>query len=345
MRGLFLVQMKRAEFFRSLHLLLSLGTDKIYRFRAVFLSAFSSWLHISLQLHKRAVFSVDSVFLTELRARALNIRRDVVRMMGVAKTGHMASSLSVVDILVWLYGVVLSVRPAEPLWAARDRFVLSKAPASPALYAVLAERGFFKRDELWGYRRLGSNMQAFADAKRTPGVDVSCGSLGMGAGISLGLALTLRNCVPASRVFCLMGDGELQEGAVWEALMASAHHRLGNLTLIVDRNSFQSEGETEKILALEPLTDKFKAFGWSVACANGHDFEEMTSALASLPVNEARVLIARTTRGKGIPSLERGLLNGKVVLDRQTTEALLKELDLESEGERDGGDKKPARRL
>lgn len=281
--------------------------------------------------------------MTELETRALNVRRDVVRMMGMARTGQMASSLSAVDILVWLYGAVLSVRPGQPLWEDRDRFVLSKGSASPALYAVLAAHDFFGRDDLWGYRRLGSTLQAFADSCRTPGIDVSCGSLGMGPGVALGLALALRMRASTARVFCLVGDGELQEGAVWEALMACAHHALGNLTLIVDRNGFQLEGETEKTVALEPLAEKFAAFGWAVARANGHDMEDLHRVFSSLPQDRARVLIAGTIRGRGIPSLEREASAGGLVLDRQLADELLKEL----EGWGDGSDfeKKPERGL
>lgn len=279
--------------------------------------------------------------MTELETRALSIRRDVVRMMGMARMGHMASSFSSVDILVWLYGAVLSFRPHEPQWEDRDRFVLSKGAASPALYAVLAEHGFFNREDLWGYRRLGSTLQAFADSRRTPGIDVSCGSLGMGPGISLGLALALRG--RGARVFCLVGDGELQEGAVWEALMACAHHELGNLTLIVDRNGFQLDGETEKTVALEPLEAKFAAFGWAVARADGHDMSDLDRAFASLPSGKARVLIAATVRGRGIPSLERQVSDGGVVLSRQLTDDLLTELEERDDG--NGAEKKPQGRL
>lgn len=276
---------------------------------------------------------MDAALLTELRIRALNVRRDVVRMMGMARTGHMASSLSAADILVWLYGAVLSVYPEDPLREERDRFVLSRASVSPALYAVLAERGFFKRDELWGYRRLGSTLQAFADFRRTPGIDVSCGSPGMGPGISLGLALALKNRDPDVRVFCLVGDAELREGAVWEALITCAHHRTGNLTLIVDKNNFQPECETEKTPEVNPLGEKFETFGWAVACANGHDMADLNRAFLSLPLDRARVLIAGTVRGRGIPSLEHGTSNDKLVLDRQLTDELLKEL----EGQADDG--------
>ncbi|MDR2136893.1 MAG: transketolase [Synergistaceae bacterium] len=279
---------------------------------------------------------MDAAVLAKLKDRALDVRRDVIRMIGVARSGHIVSSLSATDILVWLYGVVLSIRPREPLWEGRDRFVLSKGSASPALYATLAERGFFNHEDLWGYRRLGSTLQAFAD-RRTPGIDVSCSPLGMGPGIASGLALTLKVQMPASRVFCLAGDGELQEGTVWEALMVASHHRLGNLTLIIDRNGSQMEGETEKIAALEPLDEKLESFGWATANADGHDMRSLDEALASLPSDRPRALIAKTVRGKGIPSLERSTSNGKVVLDHHTTDSLLKELEgKESEGAEGG---------
>jgi transketolase len=253
----------------------------------------------------------------------MNVRRDVVRMIGVARSGYVASALSATDILVWLYGAVLSIRPEEPLWEGRDRFVFDKASASPALYAVLAERGFFGRDELWGYRRMGSTLQAFADARRTPGVDASCGSLGMGPGVAFGLALALRNRLPAPRVFCFVGESELLEGAVWETVMSNAARRLGNLTLIVDRNGLRLDGAREP---QDPLEERFKAFSWAVARANGHDMRALSAAFASLPADRARVLIAATVGGKGIPSLERNPLVN-FLLDRQTTDDLLKELE------------------
>ena len=266
---------------------------------------------------------MDAVLLEKLADRAKNIRRDVVSMIGIARSGYVASSLSATDILVWIYGAVLSIRPEEPLWEERDRFVFDKASASPALYAVLAERGFFERSELWGYRRMGSTLQAFADARRTPGVDASCGSLGMGPGVSFGLAAVLRNKKPAPRVFCFMGENELLEGAVWETVMNETARKLGNLTLIVDRNGLRVGGADD---SLDPLEERFKAFSWAVARADGHDMRALDAALASLPTDRARVLIAATVRGKGIPSLERNpLINFS--LARQTTDDLLKALE------------------
>jgi transketolase len=266
---------------------------------------------------------MDAALLEELSNRAMNIRRDVVSMIGMARSGYVASSLSAADILVWLYGAVLSIRPEEPLWEGRDRFVFDKASACPALYAVLAERGFFGRDELWDYRRMGSILQAFADIRRTPGVDASCGSLGMGPGVSFGLAAALKNRNPAPRVFCFLGENELREGAVWEAVMNETARKLGNLTLIVDRNGLRMEGADE---SPDPLEERFKAFSWAVARADGHDMRALDAALASLPADRARVLIAVTVGGKGIPSLERNP-SANFSLDRQATDDLLEELE------------------
>jgi transketolase len=266
---------------------------------------------------------MNAVLLEELSNRAMNVRRDVVGMIGMARSGYVASSLSTADILVWLYGAVLSIRPEEPLWEERDRFVFDKASASPALYAVLAERGFFGRDELWGYRRMGSTLQAFADARRTPGVDASCGSPGMGPGVSFGLAAALRDRDPAPRVFCLVGENELLEGAAWETVMNGTARGLGNLTLVVDRNGLRIDGAGE---SPDPLEGRLKAFSWAVARADGHDMSALSAALASLPADRARVLIAATVGGKGIPSLERNP-SVNFPLDRQTTDDLLKELN------------------
>jgi transketolase len=275
---------------------------------------------------------MDAVVLAELEARALDIRRDVVRMLGIARTGYMAPSLSAVDIIVWLYGAVLSVHPKEPLWEERDRFVLSKASASPALYAVLAERGFFDRDALWEYRQLGSTLQAFADSRRTPGVDVSCGALGVGVGVSLGLALAFRNRTPKPRVFCLMGTRELQEGSVWESLIVAARHRLSNLTIIVDKSG----------RVIEDLSEKFHSFGWGTACAEGNDMRSLHDAFQSLPADRPRLLIAKTLRGKGISSLERETPGDESTPKPRTTDDLLRELEGHDDAD---SEKEPGRGL
>lgn len=270
-----------------------------------------------------------------LTEQALAVRRDVVRMLGLARSGRLASSLSIVDILVWLYWDVLKIRPEEPSWDRRDRFVLSKGHGAPALYAALANRGFFPREELWSYRRLGAMLQGYPEVHRTPGIDAPAGSLGQGPGIANGLALALGALDPSPSVYCLLGDGELQEGAVWEALLTSAHHGLSSLTFIVDKNGRQMEGRTEDVKSLEPMAEKFRAFGLSVEECDGHDFRSLQEAFTRLKRERGRpgCLIARTTLGKGVSFLEAEASDGRAVLDREAVDRALEELTREEDEE------------
>lgn len=267
--------------------------------------------------------------LHDLAELASAVRRDIVRMIGVARSGHMASSLSIVDILVWLYWEVLSLRPEEPAWESRDRFVLGKGHGCPALYSVLANRSFFPREELWSYRRLGAMLQGFPEVKRTPGVDAPGGSLGQGLGLANGIALALRGKGSSSRVFCLAGDGELQEGIFWESAMTSSHYGLGSVTLIIDRDGRQMEGSTESIMSVEPLLDKLSAFGWNVEECDGHDFYSLRQAFASLGKSGGKpgCIVARTRLGKGISFLENDPSGGRMVLGRDFMEKALRELE------------------
>jgi transketolase len=264
-----------------------------------------------------------------LAEQACAVRRDVVRMIGVARSGHLASSLSIVDLLVWLYWEVLSLRADEPSWEERDRFVLGKGHGCPALYAVLANRSFFPREELWSYRRLGAMLQGFPEVRRTPGVDAPGGSLGQGLGLANGLALALRERTPARSVYCLVGDGELQEGVFWESAMTSAHFSLDNLLLLVDRDGRQMEGATEDIMSLEPLRDKFLAFGWAVEECDGHDFASMREALARLGARRGTpgCIVAKTVLGKGVSFLENDPSGGRMVLGRDFMDKALRELE------------------
>lgn len=264
---------------------------------------------------------------------AAEVRRDVVRMIGMARSGRVASALSIVDILVWLYGEVLSVRPDEPAWQDRDRFVLSKGHGCPALYAVLAGCGFFPRDELWSYGRLGAMLQGHPELRRTPGVDAPAGSLGMGLGLANGMALALKGKKSTSRICCLAGDGELQEGAFWEAALVSSRHDLGNLLLVIDRNGLRGEGAAGEIVPLNSLKQKMLSFGWSVEECDGHDFESLREGLARLEALSGgpRCLLAKTRLGKGISFLEDDPSGGRMVLDRGTVDKAL--LELEKEGD------------
>jgi transketolase len=244
----------------------------------------------------------DAAF-PELRRTALAVREHVLAI-GAGPIGtHVGGSLSATDILVALYGAVLRVRPDEPGWAGRDHFVLSKGHASAALYATLAEHGFFPTDELATYGRSDGRLMAHPTLA-VPGVEFATGSLGHGLSLGTGLALVAKRAGRDNRVFVLMGDGELQEGSVWEAAMAAAHYRLDNLTAVVDRNRLQINGSTEDRMALGALADKWRAFGWQVSDVDGHDFGSLVPALAARSDGGPAVLIADTVKGRGVRHLE-----------------------------------------
>lgn len=241
----------------------------------------------------------------ELRDRAHRIRRHVVAMAAGPEGAHVGGSLSCAEVLAVLYFDVLRVRPDQPGWEDRDRFVLSKGHASAALYAALAERGFLPVEELATYGRAGGRL-AGHPLRRVPGVELPTGSLGHGLALGAGMALAARLDGRAARTFVLLGDGELQEGTVWEALMSAAHHRLDNLVAVVDRNGWQLTGPTEECIALEPLEDRLRTFGWEVRSADGHDVEALRGPLRGAPWAPGRpsVLVARTVKGRGVPFLE-----------------------------------------
>ncbi|MEU3844539.1 transketolase [Streptomyces sp. NPDC028635] len=240
----------------------------------------------------------------DLRSRAMTVREHVLKIGAGAIGTHVGGSLSATDILVALYFGVMRVRPDEPDWAGRDHFVLSKGHASAALYATLAERGYLAPAELDTYGSATGRLMAHP-TPAVPGVEFATGSLGHGLSLATGLALAARRAGRPNRVFTLMGDGELQEGSVWEAAMAAAHLGLDNLTAVVDRNRLQISGPTEGRMGLEPLADKWRAFGWQVAEVNGHDFAELVPALRSVPVpGRPTMLIAETVKGRGVRHLE-----------------------------------------
>jgi transketolase len=250
----------------------------------------------------------------EFLAERAQVVRTRIIAMGASHTGtHVGGSLSAADLLTVLYHRVLRVRPDEPDWPGRDRFVLSKGHASAALYAVLADRGFFDPTECDTYGQYGSRL-AGHPLRRLPGVEFPTGSLGHGLSLGVGLALALRLAAPAevepgdrpARVFVLLGDGELQEGSVWEAVMAGAHLRLDTLTAVVDRNGWQISGTTEECMALEPLAERWAAFGWAPREVDGHDLAAVCTAFDELPYQPGRpsVVIARTTKGRGVSMFE-----------------------------------------
>lgn len=247
-----------------------------------------------------------------------------------AGSGHPAGSLSAVEILLALYFKYLRHNPQNPRWEDRDRFILSKGHAAPALYAVLAECGYFPIDELWTLRRIGSRLQGHTDMTSTPGVEMSAGSIGQGLSFGIGMALAARLDKKDWRVYVLMGDGECDEGQVWEAAMFASHHKIDNLVAIIDRNKQQLTSWTEEIMSLEPLAQKWRAFGWEVIEIDGHNFNEILSALDKAKEIKGRptVIIAHTIKGKGVSFMENNPeFHGRACTPKELEQAL-KELDV-----------------
>lgn len=243
--------------------------------------------------------------ITELEQWARELRRDVIHMINAAGAGHPGGSLSAAEIVTALYFSELSVDSKNPKWPDRDRFILSKGHCCPILYAALCARGFFGRKELDTLRRYHSKLQGHPDMRKTPGVDMSSGSLGNGLAIGLGMALSARTHGQNYRVFVLMGDGEQQEGAVWEAAMIAAHHKVSGLIAIVDRNHLQLTGSTEDVVALGDLAEKYRAFGWEVTEINGNDMAQVVAALEKAGKTELPyAIIADTVKGKGVSFME-----------------------------------------
>ncbi|WP_347489199.1 transketolase [Desulfoscipio sp. XC116] len=244
--------------------------------------------------------------LAQLRDRARQIRRHIVSMVGEAGSGHPGGSLSAADIVAALYFDVMRLDPRNPGWPERDRFVLSKGHAAPVLYAALAERGYFPVEDLRTLRKLGSPLQGHPDMRKVPGVEMSTGSLGQGLSAANGMALAGKLDGKDYRVFVLLGDGEIEEGQIWEAAMAAAHYKLDNITAFLDCNGLQIDGPTGEVMSPEPLADKWRAFGWDVQEIDGHDMEQILAAVARARDTGEKpgIIIARTVKGKGVSFME-----------------------------------------
>jgi transketolase len=266
-----------------------------------------------------------SLSLEELAATAKKLRRHVITMIGKAGSGHPGGSLSAADIITSLYFKVLRHDPANPRWAERDRFILSKGHAAPILYAALAERGYFPGEELATLRTLGSCLQGHCDMTATRGVEMSSGSLGQGLSFGIGIALAGRLNARDYRVYVLLGDGECDEGQVWEAAMASAHFKLDNLVAIVDHNELQIDGWNRDVMNLEPLPEKWKAFGWHTIEVNGHDLSQLIAAFdeAKRVRGKPTAIIAHTIKGKGVSFMENNVdFHGKAPTPAEMEKAL-----------------------
>jgi transketolase len=241
-----------------------------------------------------------------LQETARIVRQDIIKMLTESSSGHPGGSLSAVEILTSLYFSEMKNDPENPKCPDRDRFVLSKGHAAPVLYAVLAEKGYFDKKHLSTLRKIDSMLQGHPNMNDTPGVDMSTGSLGQGLSVSNGMALAAKLDGKDYRVFALLGDGELEEGQVWEAAMTSAHYKLDNLTAFIDHNGLQIDGPVEEVMNPEPIADKFRAFGWNVIGIDGHSFEEIFKAIdeAKSVKGKPTMIVARTVKGKGVSFME-----------------------------------------
>ena len=262
--------------------------------------------------------------LDSLRSTARSMRRNILTMIVEANSGHPGGSLSSVEILASLYFHTMRHRPSDPKWQERDRFVLSKAHACPVLYAALAEAGYFETEELMTFRKIDSRLQGHAHIK-TPGVEMSGGSLGQGLSFGVGTALAARLDGRPTRAYVLLGDGECDEGQVWEAAMSASHYALDNLVAIVDRNGIQNDRWTHEVMNLEPLPDKWRAFGWKALEVDGHDVAQLVGAFGEAAVTSGRptAIIAKTVKGKGVSFMENNAnFHGKAPSPEQLAQAL-----------------------
>ena len=242
----------------------------------------------------------------DLIRMAAVIRCDIIEMITTAQAGHPGGSLSATDIVTALYFRVMRINPEDPDWADRDRFILSKGHACPVWYAALAERGYFDKAHLGTLRRLNSILQGHPDMNKTPGIDMTVGSLGQGLSVGLGMALSGKLRKADYHVWIVLGDGEVQEGSVWEAAMAAGNWKVDNLTAILDRNGLQNDTYVDEVQPLEPLADKWRAFGWHVIEIDGHNMEEVVHALESAKMIKGRpvLVLAHTVKGKGVSFME-----------------------------------------
>lgn len=272
--------------------------------------------------------SSQNIDINSLKTKAIQFRKEILEVLYLAGSGHPGGSLSAVEILITLYSCKLKYNPKDPQWPDRDRLIISKGHATPAVYVTLANYGYFPKEELKTFRKLGSRLQGHVHNK-APGVEFNTGSLGHGLSVANGIALGAKILKKDFKTYCLLGDGEIQEGSIWEAAMSASHRKLDNLCAIVDYNKVQENGPTNEIKNIEPLKAKWESFGWQAVEVNGHDFQEIFGALDNFDKtkNKPYVIIAHTIKGKGISFMEgRAAWHGKAP-NAEQLKAALAELD------------------
>lgn len=264
------------------------------------------------------------MYITEMQEKSKELRRETLKMLAKSGSGHPGGSLSAMDLLVVLYYRQLrNIDPLNPKNELRDRFVLSKGHACPALYAILADKGFIQKEELNTLRKYGSRLQGQPDRKKTPGVDACAGSLGQGVSVAIGMALGARTAKKDVKVYVMVGDGEIQEGQTWEAAMSAAHYKLDNLTWIVDNNGMQIVGTNDQVMSLGDIAGKYRAFGFEVFEIDGHDYGEIIRALDAPVIGRPKCIVAHTVKGKGVSYMENRVeWHGCAVKAEQLTQAL-----------------------
>ena len=261
----------------------------------------------------------------QLQITACKVRMGILTATHAARSGHPGGSLSAADLFTYLYFQELNVDPANPKWEDRDRFVLSKGHTAPGLYAALAHRGFFPVEDLTTLRHIDSYLQGHPNMNSVPGVDMSTGSLGQGISCAVGMALGLKHQGKSARVYTLLGDGEIQEGQVWEACMAASHYKLDNLVVIVDNNGLQIDGDVAKVMSPYPIADKLEAFGFHTIAIDGHDFDQMEQAFAEAKTVKGKptAIVMKTVKGKGVSFMENNAgWHGKAPNDAEYAQAM-----------------------
>jgi transketolase len=273
--------------------------------------------------------AVNEAQMRALKDRARRMRIDILKTLHGCGSGHTGGSLSATDIMAALYFYKMRYDPKKPDWKGRDYFILSKGHAAPVLYATLAHAGFIETAELCTLRKLGSRLQGHPDSKYLPGVEISTGSLGQGLSVACGIALAHKLDKATNRVYAVLGDGELQEGQIWEAAMTGAHYKLDNLCILVDNNGLQIDGPVAKVMGVEPIADKWRAFGWDVQDIDGHDMAQIVAALdkAETVKGKPTAIVCRTVKGKGSKVFEGKVEFHGTTPSKEELEIALKELD------------------
>jgi len=266
--------------------------------------------------------------INQLKIVAENVRMNIIEGTYNAQCGHPGGSMSIADTLALLYFEIMNIDPGNPDKEGRDKFIMSKGHCAPALYGILAEKGYFPKEEIKKLRQINSILQGHPDAKCTPGVDACSGSLGQGLSIGIGMAISAKRHEKKNRIYVMLGDGELQEGQIWEAVMCAAHYKLDNLVAFVDNNGMQIDGYIQDVMSPLPIDEKFKAFGWNVMTCDGHNYNQLFKSieLSKKSIGKPTMILLKTTKGKGVSFMENNIAWHGVAPNKEQYEQAMREL-------------------